>query len=118
MPYRNTIDVDARSGLRQHLRRALRRAKHADPHPSPGRSWLVTGAPLVATAETWDRAQIVVQSLKSSERETLVPAGNNGRYLSTGHLVYALAGVMFAMPFDPSREIEGFLSKLGGVRLR
>ena len=36
--------MDARSGLRQHLRRGLRRAKHADPHPSPGRSWLVTGA--------------------------------------------------------------------------
>ena len=65
-----------------------------------------------------DRAQIVVQSLKSSERKTLVPAGNDGRYLSTGHLVDALAGVLFAMPFNPRREIEGFLSKLGGVRLR
>src|SRR6266852_1536527 len=41
--------------------------------------------------------------LKSSERTTLVSGGSDGRYLPTGHLVYALGGVLFAVPFDLRR---------------
>jgi serine/threonine-protein kinase len=44
-----------------------------------------------------------VQSLKSSERKTLVSGGSDGRYLPTGHLVYALGGVLLAVPFDLRR---------------
>jgi Tol biopolymer transport system component len=57
----------------------------------------------IATANTrdgWDKAQIVVQSLKTSERKTLVMGGSDGRYVPTGHIVYALSGVLFAVPFD------------------
>ena len=56
-----------------------------------------------ATADGWDKAQIVVQSLKSSERKTLVLGGSDARYLPTGHLVSALGGVLFAVPFDLPR---------------
>jgi serine/threonine-protein kinase len=74
------------------------------PQVLPGGEWVLftvgTGAIASATADTWDKAQIVVQSLKSSERKTLVSGGSDGRYLPTGHLVYALAGVVFAVPFD------------------
>ena len=76
------------------------------PQVLPGGEWLlftlVTSAPAIATADTWDKAQIVVQSLKSSERRILVSGGSDGRYLPSGHLVYTLAGVLFAMPFDLS----------------
>jgi len=72
------------------------------PQVLPGGEWVLftiaTGA--TATADTWDKAQIVVQSLKSSERRTLVSGGSDARYLETGHLVYALGGVVFAVPFD------------------
>ncbi len=51
-------------------------------------------------ASRWDNAQIVVQSLKSGERKTLVTGGTDGRYLVSGHLVYGLGGVLLAVAFD------------------
>jgi serine/threonine-protein kinase len=46
-----------------------------------------------------ERAEIVVQSLKGGKRTTLVNGGD-GRYLPSGHLVYAVGGVVFAVPFN------------------
>ena len=59
-------------------------------------------------ANRWDNAQIVVQSLKSGERKTLVTGGADGRFLTSGHLVYGLGGVLLAAAFDPDRlELVG-----------
>ena len=60
-------------------------------------------------AEKWDRAQVVAQSLKTGERHVIIDGGSDARYLSTGHLVYAQGGLLFATPFDPGR-----LSTSGG----
>ena len=50
---------------------------------------------------------IAVQSLKSDEPKTLIEGGY-GRYLPTGHLVYAVRNSLFAAPFDLGRlEIKG-----------
>ena len=73
------------------------------PQVLPGGEWLLFTLATAATADGWDKAQIVVQSLTSSERRTLVPGGSDGRHLPTGHLVYALGGVVFAVPFDLPR---------------
>ena len=55
-----------------------------------------------------DRAHIVVQSLKSGERKTLIEGGSDARYVPTGHLVYALSGSLYAVPFDAQRlEVTG-----------
>jgi serine/threonine-protein kinase len=51
-------------------------------------------------ANRWDKADVVVQSLKSGERKVLVRGGSAPRYVPTGHLVYALSGVLFAVRFD------------------
>jgi serine/threonine-protein kinase len=56
-----------------------------------------------AAIDRWERAQVVVQSLKSGQRKTLVEGGSDARYLPTGHLVYARAGVLFAVSFDITR---------------
>ncbi len=48
----------------------------------------------------WTDAQVVVQSLDTSERRVLIEGGIDARYLPTGHLVYALAGNLLAVPFD------------------
>jgi eukaryotic-like serine/threonine-protein kinase len=53
--------------------------------------------------DRWDNAQLVAQSLKSGERKVLVPNASDGRYLPTGHLVYAASGVVFAVRFDLRR---------------
>ncbi|MEY4635261.1 MAG: Serine/threonine-protein kinase PrkC [Acidobacteriota bacterium] len=51
-------------------------------------------------ANRWNNADIVVQSLRSGERKTLVTGGTDGRYLASGHLVYGLGGVLLAVAFD------------------
>jgi eukaryotic-like serine/threonine-protein kinase len=74
---------------------------------------LATGAPgsdsdsrnaaLPTTLDDWDKAQIVVQSLTTGQRTTLVEGGSDARYLSSAHLVFARGGVLFAVPFDSKR---------------
>ena len=66
----------------------------------------------------WDSARIVVQSLRSSERKTVVEGGSAGRYVPSGHLVYARGGVVFAVPFDADRrEVTGqAVAVVDGVR--
>jgi serine/threonine protein kinase/Tol biopolymer transport system component len=55
--------------------------------------------------ERWDRAQIVVQSVSTGQRRVIVEGGADPKYISTGHLLYVLSGVLFAVPFDPSRLV-------------
>jgi eukaryotic-like serine/threonine-protein kinase len=49
---------------------------------------------------SWDQASIVMQSLRSKERKTLVTHATHGRYLPTGHLIFGRGGVLFAVPLD------------------
>jgi len=59
-------------------------------------------------ASRWDQAHIVVHSLASGERKTLIEGASDARYLPTGHIVYALGGALFAVPFDERRlEVTG-----------
>jgi serine/threonine-protein kinase len=54
--------------------------------------------------ELWDKGQIFVQSLKpGSARTAIIQDGADGRYVSTGHIVYAFGGTLFAVPFDLGR---------------
>ena len=45
-------------------------------------------------------ASIAVRHLTTGEQRTLIDAGTYGRYVPTGHLVYAWAGELLAVPFD------------------
>src|SRR6185295_11897753 len=65
----------------------------------------------------WDKARIVVQTMKSGARKTIVNGGTDARYLRTGHLVYALGGIVFAVGFDPARQevIGGAVPVVEGV---
>jgi serine/threonine-protein kinase len=65
---------------------------------------------LKKTADLWDKGQVVVQTGDGS-RKVLINGGADGRYVETGHLVYAVSGVLMAVPFDLERlEVTG-----GGV---
>jgi eukaryotic-like serine/threonine-protein kinase len=64
-----------------------------------GRAYLFTVAP-VAAVDRWDRGEIVVQSVGSSERTVIMRGGSEGRYVPTGHLVYMVGGTLRAAPFD------------------
>jgi eukaryotic-like serine/threonine-protein kinase len=54
------------------------------------------------TIDLWDGATIVVQP-PTGERKTLISGGSDPRYLSSGHLLYARGGTLFAAPFDLKR---------------
>jgi serine/threonine-protein kinase len=47
-----------------------------------------------------DRAQAAVLDLKSKNYKIIVRGGSQPRYLPTGHLVYAAAGTLRAVPFN------------------
>jgi eukaryotic-like serine/threonine-protein kinase len=59
---------------------------------------------------TWDDANIVVQSLKTGERKTVIQRGRDARYVQTGHIVYATAGTLLAVRFDVAK-----LATIGGA---
>ena len=76
------------------------------PQMLPGDEWVLytlrTGG-----AGSWGAAQIVVQSVTTGERTVLL-TGRDARYVSTGHLVFGLDNVIFAVPFDTgSRTVTG-----------
>jgi serine/threonine-protein kinase len=76
-------------------------AAHRWPHFLPGgKAILYT---LKAThLQSFDDAQIVLRSLETGEQHA-VAQGHSARYLPTGHLVFARAGALYAMPFDLAR---------------
>ncbi len=77
------------------------------PHLLPDGEWMLFTL-LPAGVGSWNRAQIVVQSLATNERVQLVNGGRDARYLPTGHLVYVVNGVLFVAPFDAStRRLTG-----------
>jgi len=51
-------------------------------------------------ADRWDKAQVVVQRLKTGERHTVIDGGSDAQFVGTGHVVYVAGGVLFAVPFD------------------
>jgi hypothetical protein len=70
-----------------------------------GRTVIFTTA---ATRDGWDTSRVVAQTIGSTDRKTLVERGSDARYLASGHLVYAIEGVLYAARFDPVRvAVEG-----------
>jgi Tol biopolymer transport system component len=52
---------------------------------------------------TFDDADLAVVSLETGERSTVLRGGAHGRYVASGHILYARAGRLYAVPFDLSR---------------
>ena len=50
-----------------------------------------------------DEGVIVAQSLQTGERQIVLEGGTDGRYLSTGHLIFVRENTLFAVAFDPVR---------------
>jgi Tol biopolymer transport system component len=74
--------------------------------------------------QSWDNAQIVVQSLDDGSRHVVIQGGTDARYLPTGHLVYARGGSLLAQPFDvqelktsagPVSVVDGVAQAVGGA---
>jgi eukaryotic-like serine/threonine-protein kinase len=61
---------------------------------------VATSDPSQVSADSWDRAAVVVQSLKSGARKTIINGGLAARYIPSGYVVYARSGVLLAAPFN------------------
>jgi serine/threonine-protein kinase len=81
------------------------------PQLLPGGGWVLYSV-LPAGVGLWDQSQIVMESLSSGERVTLVNGGRDGRYLPTGHLVFALRDTLLAMSFDVETRQVGAAVRL------
>jgi serine/threonine-protein kinase len=70
-----------------------------------GAALLFSVAKVADRTTRWDTAQVVVHTMTSGTRKTIVNGGTDARYLLTGHLVYATRGVVVAVPFDAVRQM-------------
>ena len=70
---------------------------HWWPDPLPGESRIV----FTAFRTPVDRSRIGVLDLDTGETRWIVEGGFFGRYVSTGHLLYAKGQRLYALPFDP-----------------
>ena len=70
-----------------------------------------------------DDAQVAVLDLRTGVKKTLIRGGSAAQYVSSGHLVYSVAGTLRAVPFDvQSLEVRGtavpvvpqLVAKIGG----
>ncbi len=70
--------------------------------------------------DRWDRARVVMRELASGKESTLLEGGSDARYVPTGHLVYAVGGNLFAVPFDlgGTRVTGAAVPVIQGVRRR
>jgi serine/threonine-protein kinase len=74
-----------------------------------GEAVLFTRAPgEPGTLGGFESGQVVVQSIGRHDRTVVQDGGSAGRYLPSGHLVYAQGTSLFAVPFDPNtRAVRG-----------
>ena len=80
----------------------------SNPHVLPGGTHVLFTLASGSAPDRWERARVMVQSLTSQESKTLIDGASDGRYVRTGHLVYALSGRLFAVAFDLQRlELTG-----------
>lgn len=62
----------------------------------------------LATQTTYDQSRIAILSLQTGRWHTLLEGGSYARYVSSGHVVFARAGSLMAVPFDLRRlELSG-----------
>jgi len=78
---------------------------HRWPNVLPGgRAFLYT----IGFGTTWDEARIAVRDIGSKTSRILIQGGYDGRYLPTGHLVYARGASLYAVRFDLERlQVSG-----------
>src|SRR5262249_24971116 len=81
------------------------------PQLLPGGRALLFTSSSDGSADRWDKASVVVQSLATGKRDIVIRGGADARYIRSGHIVYAVGGILFAVPFDLNR-----LAVTGGAR--
>jgi Tol biopolymer transport system component len=69
-------------------------------------------------SDAWSTGDVLVQSIRTGERRTIIEGGVDASYLPTGHLVYLVGGTLMMRPFDVHRKepTGGQVPVIEGVR--
>jgi serine/threonine-protein kinase len=105
----NTIVRIAANGGQPELLVTVKEGQLWGPQMLPGGDAVLfsvakTGGIFGVSATDWDKARVVVRSLKTGEEKALIDCGSDARYLRTGHIIYFSGSTLFAMPFDADRR--------------
>jgi Tol biopolymer transport system component len=96
-PIEPVTELDVKNGERS----------HRFAHLLPGGDALIYTVAF-AGITSYDDARIDLWDLKTRQRKTLIAGGTGAVYSPSGHIVYARAGKLYAVPFDPGRrEVTG-----------
>jgi Tol biopolymer transport system component/predicted Ser/Thr protein kinase len=76
-------------------------ASHRWPDFLPGGKAVLFAAS--GNTSSWNNAQVAVQSVGTGERRNLIQGATQPRYAPSRHMVYAQAGSLMAVPFDPQQ---------------
>ncbi len=76
-------------------------SSHGWPQFLPGNEFVLFTIEI--DGKSFDEAIIAVQSLRTGKRKVVLEGGTFGRYLPTGHLVYARSDALWAVGFDIER---------------
>ncbi len=99
------VRCNASGGAPEQLVKAEEGHQMSGPSLLPGGDALMFSvANLADGSALWDKAQIVVQSLRTGSRKTILTGGSDARFVDSGHLLYTVAGILFAVPFDPATQ--------------
>jgi eukaryotic-like serine/threonine-protein kinase len=100
--------VSANGGEPKRIVEAQQGEQVDSPQMLPDGQWVLFTSTRGTGPNRWDQGEIVAASLKSKQRKTLWRGGSDGRYVPTGHLVYAFDDVLYAVPFDLNKlEVTG-----------
>ena len=98
------------------LDRAKGEISHRWPQVLPGGGALLFD---VWTGPGADEKQIQIQRLDSGERTVVAQGAASGRYVASGHVIYARKDELFAVPFDvDSLRVSGQASRLSSAAWR
>jgi eukaryotic-like serine/threonine-protein kinase len=105
--------VRATGGTPDHVTQPDRKKgelKHLLPQMLPGSRAVLFTVTHTALPK-WDDTEVIVQELANGSRRARLESAADGRYVSSGHVVYLQRGTMMAAPFDlASLKVTG-----GGV---
>jgi serine/threonine-protein kinase len=73
---------------------------HRWPHALPGGRWVLFTVGTSASPDDYDNARIDAVDRNTGQRREVFQGASMARYASTGHLVFARGGSLFAVPFD------------------
>jgi serine/threonine protein kinase len=101
---REVVQVSAAGGAAKSTAARDTKSQNSDLWPEflPGANAVLSAAGVAGTTNLASTSHVVVHSLETGERRELV-GGSSPTYAPTGHLIYAQAGTLTAVPFDLRR---------------